>query len=97
MKTMMVATLLLSTAAPAMADYDYDDYIDDLKDNQRDYRRSMERQQRAVRHAYRNGYGINVAPRYYGGYYNQSYPYNNRYYSGGRGRSIVHGILNSIF
>jgi hypothetical protein len=92
-KTMMVATLLLGTAAPALADYDWDDYRHDVREHNRDVRRAIERSQRNY---YRNGYGVVVSPGYYSNSYGDPY-YGNYYYRRSRSGSIVNGILNSIF
>lgn len=92
MKTLMVATLLFSSAAPALADYDWDDYRHDVREHNRHVRRAIERDNRSY---YRNGYNVVVSPGYYSTY-NEPY-YGDHYYRYGRHSGTVHGILNSIF
>lgn len=90
MKTLMVATLLLSSTAPALAHYDWDDYRHDVREHNRHVRRAIERDM-----AYRNGYRVVVSPGYYSTYGDPYY--GDYYYRYNRTGSVVNGILNSIF
>ena len=94
--TLMAAAMVVGTAAPALADYDYDDYREDVRDANKDYARAVRKQQRHAYRSYKNGYYGGAG--YYGNraFYPQVYS-SSYYYGRGHRGNVARGILDAIF